>query len=140
MNPKPSNPLVAQVKVLLDSFALLKEANEADKSMAECCVMVVVHEKIKLLTIANKELTACVASLEGILYEMEVNGDEDALVDPRLREGGVGDMVEGNEGNNQEGDACRGDLEKAQRTQQAADSNVIKVSNCIISTKEAQLI
>ena len=139
MAPKASNPLVAQVKALSDGFALLKEANEADKSAAERHVKVL-YEKIKLLTIANKELTARVASLEGISYEMEVDDNEDASVDPSLREGGAGDMVGGNGDINQGGDARRDDLEKAQRSQQAADSNVIKVSDCIVSMNEVRLI
>ena len=59
----------------------------------------VLYEKIKLLTLANKDLNTHVASLEGILYEMKLD-DRDALLDLSLRGVGTGNVSGGNGENN----------------------------------------
>ena len=120
--PKPPSPILAQVKALVDSIAQMKEAYEADKNESERRDKVL-YKKIKLLTLANKDLSTRVASLEGISYEMELD-DRDALLDPSLRGVGTGNVSGGNEENNVGGNTHREALEKAERSaisQTAAD-------------------
>ena len=126
MPPKPPSPILTQVQALVDSIAQMKEAYEADKNESERHDKVL-YEKIKLLTLANKDLNTHVASLEGILYEMKLD-DRDALLDPSLRGVGTGNVSGGNEENNVGGNTHREALEKAERSAEAAESNVIKVS------------
>ena len=63
MPPKPPSPILAQVKVLVDSIAQMKEAYEVDKNESERHDKVL-YEKMKLLTLANKDLSTRVAMLQ----------------------------------------------------------------------------
>ena len=96
--PKPPSPILTQVKALINSVAQMKEAYEVDKNESEHHDKVL-YEKIKLLTLANKDLNTHVASLEGILYEMKLD-DRDALLDPSMRGVGTGNVSGGDEENN----------------------------------------
>ena len=125
----PPNPVFMHIKALGDSFALLKEDFAIHKSRSVHHNRVL-HEKIKLLTIQNRDLSTCITHLEGVLYKSEMNG-EGTSVDPNLGEGSTGDMLGSNEGNSMVWDTYQRELEKAERSAEAAESNMIKVSNSI---------
>ena len=59
-----------------------------------------------------------------------MNG-EGTSVDLNLGEGGTGDTLGSNEGNSMVWDTHQRELEKAERSAEAAESNMIKVSNSI---------
>ena len=93
-------------------------------------------KKIRILTIANKDLSNRVANLEGVSYGLEQDGDGNVSLDPSLRgprEGtgatpGADDVSGGSGENNMRGDMHQEEMEKAERSCEAADSTVIKVS------------
>ena len=129
------SPLVSQIKALGDSFAQLKEEYAAEKKEFERRDKVL-YEKIKILMIANRDLSNRVANLEGISYDLE-DADGDASLDPSLRgptDGtggampGADDASGGSGENNTRGDTHKEEMEKAEKSCEAADSTVIKVS------------
>jgi hypothetical protein len=130
------SPLISQIKALGDSFSQLKEEYAAEKKEFECRDKVL-YEKIKILTIANRDLSNCVANLEGVSYDLEEDADGDASLDPSLRgpiDGtggatpGADDASGGSGENNTRGDTHKEEMEKAEKSCEAADSTVIKVS------------
>jgi len=78
------SPLISQIKALGDSFSQLKEEYAAEKKEFERRDKVL-YEKIKILTIANRDLSNRVANLEGVSYDLEEDADGDASLDPSLR-------------------------------------------------------
>ena len=101
----PPNPVFSQIKAPGDNFALLKDfATHKNESEHHNKVL---HEKIKLLTIQNRDLN--ITHLEGISYELKMNG-----------EGGTGDMLGSNEGSSIGWETHQTVLEKAKRSAEAA--------------------
>jgi hypothetical protein len=129
------SPIISQIKALGDSFSQLKEEYEAEKKESERRDKVL-YEKIRILTIANKDLSNRVANLEGVSYDLEQDGDGDVSLDPSLRgprestggTPGADDASGGSGENNMRGDTHQEEMEKAEKSCEAADSTVIKVS------------
>jgi hypothetical protein len=126
------NPHLAQVKALGDSFALLKDQFGVFKTNSEVLQKdserrdKVLLEKIKVLTAEKKALKTRIEDLERVSYAQEVDDDDD--LGPNSREPSTLGPVRGSSEAGNEGQDGNEEMVKVERSAEAADSNVIKVS------------
>lgn len=114
------NPVITQIRALSDGNTKLQNDFEAYKVESDKKHKIL-FEKIKWLTLCNKDLQARINDLEDVCYEKE--GPEQTNRAELTSPGASGD-----EGETNAAVELSPELRSVERSAEAADSNVVKVS------------
>jgi len=124
MPPRPNvpNPALAQIKALGDNFTKLQNDFDTFKGESEKRDKILL-EKFKVLTSHNKALRARIDDLEEVSFDTEPGeGDVDVIETPDAN------GVDGEHGARDVEIELSDEVKDAERSQEAADSTVVKVS------------